>query len=92
MTNPCVLSTLPESEFLSISKGIVVCRSHILNISKDGVYIMSNGRTLLDDMPLAFCVIELVFNKDGRGVDFIFRVSHWQTIFPAKKENSDELR
>lgn len=24
-------------------------------------------------MPLAFCVIELVFNEDGRGVDFIFR-------------------
>ena len=29
--------------------------------------------SLLNDMPLAFCVIELVFNKDGRGVDFIFR-------------------
>ena len=24
-------------------------------------------------MPLAFCVIELVFNEDGCGVDFIFR-------------------
>ena len=29
--------------------------------------------SLLDDMPLAFCVIELVFNEDGRSVDFIFR-------------------
>lgn len=29
--------------------------------------------TLLDDMPLAFCVIELVFNAEGHGVDFIFR-------------------
>ena len=29
--------------------------------------------SLLDDMPLAFCVIELVFNEDGHGVDFIFR-------------------
>lgn len=28
-----VLSTLPEKNFLSISKGIVVCRSHIVNIS-----------------------------------------------------------
>ena len=28
--------------------------------------------SLLDNMPLAFCVIELVFNEDGRGVDFIF--------------------
>lgn len=103
-----VLSTLPEKNFLSISKGIVVCRSHIVNISNDGVYTMSDGRTfqgrkrdmsshrrlraeieltntkhrplsmlekcsLLDNMPLAFCVIELVFNEDGCGVDFIFR-------------------
>ena len=103
-----VLSALPESEFLNISKGTVVCRSQIVNISNDGVYTMSDGRTfqgrkrgmsshrrlsaeigltntthrslsmlekcsLLDNMPLAFCVIELVFNADGRGVDFIFR-------------------
>ena len=103
-----VLSALPESEFLSISKGTVVCRSHIVNISDDGIYTMSDGRTfqgrkrgmsnhrrlrteiglaktkphplsmlekcsLLDDMPLAFCVIELVFNQDGHGMDFIFR-------------------
>ena len=103
-----ILSALPESEFLSISKGIVVCRSHIVDISKDGVYTMSDGRTfqgrkrglsshrrlrteiglagtkphplsmlekcsLLDDMPLSYCVIELVFNAEGHGVDFIFR-------------------
>ena len=29
--------------------------------------------TLLDEMPLAYCVIELVFNAEGHGVDFIFR-------------------
>lgn len=29
--------------------------------------------SLLDEMPLAFCVIELVFDKDGHGVDFVFR-------------------
>lgn len=40
-----ILSTLPEKNFLSISKGIVVCRSHIVNISNDGVYTMSDGRT-----------------------------------------------
>ena len=28
---------------MSISKGIVVCRSHIVNISNDGVYTMSDG-------------------------------------------------
>ena len=103
-----ILSALPEKNFLSISKGIVVCRSHIVNISNNGVYTMSDGHTfqgrkrdmsshrrvsagigltntkhrplsmlekcsLLDNMPLAFCVIELVFNEDGHGVDFIFR-------------------
>ena len=105
-----ILAVLPECEFLNISKGTVVCRSHIVNISNDGVYTMSDGRTfqgrkrglsshrrlrmeigrsdtkprpmsmsllekcsLLDDMPLAFCVIELVFNESGHGVDFIFR-------------------
>lgn len=40
-----ILSALPEKNFLSISKGIVVCRSHIVNISNDGVYTMSDGRT-----------------------------------------------
>ena len=29
--------------------------------------------SILNDMPLAFCVIELVFDVDGRGVDFVFR-------------------
>jgi len=28
---------------------------------------------LLDKMPLAFCVIELVFDEKGHGVDFVFR-------------------
>lgn len=37
-----ILSALPEKNFLSISKGIVVCRSHIVNISNDGVYTMSD--------------------------------------------------
>lgn len=29
--------------------------------------------SLLDYMPLAFCVIELVFDEGGHGIDFIFR-------------------
>ena len=28
---------------------------------------------VLDDLPLAFCVIELVFDEHGHGLDFIFR-------------------
>lgn len=29
--------------------------------------------SILDNMPIAFCVIELVFNQDGHGMDFVFR-------------------
>ena len=29
--------------------------------------------SILDDMPVAYCVIELTFDEDGHGVDFIFR-------------------
>ena len=28
---------------------------------------------ILDDMPVAYCVIELVFDEDGHGVVFVFR-------------------
>lgn len=29
--------------------------------------------SILDDMPVAYCVIELTFDEEGHGVDFIFR-------------------
>ena len=29
--------------------------------------------SLLDDMPVAYCIIELVFDKEGHGIDFVFR-------------------
>lgn len=32
-----------------------------------------NRFSILDNMPIAFCVIELVFNNDGHGMDFVFR-------------------
>lgn len=106
-----ILEALPESDFLSICKGVVVRRDNIVSITKSGQYTMTDGRvfqgrkrtmsthrrlskelnrvsshidpeqklsllekcSLLDGMPLAFCVIELVFSEDGRGIDFIFR-------------------
>ena len=34
--------------------------------------------SLLDDMPVAYCVIELVFDENGRGIDFIFRYCNKQ--------------
>lgn len=108
-----LLAFLPEEEFISISRNAIVRRDKILNISKDGVYTMPDGKTfqgrtrylsthrrlrkemhfnepmpqkevapplsffekcsILDDMPVAYCVIELVFDENGHGVDFVFR-------------------
>ena len=105
---------LPQPDFLNIQKGILVNSNQIINISSDGIYTMTDGRTfqgrkrglsehrkirkklgldsltlasdnyvpplgllekctLLDKMPLAFCIIELVFDENGHGVDFVFR-------------------
>ena len=105
---------LPDEEFVNITKGVLLRKSQIVNISGDGLYTMTDGSVfqgrkrnisqhkqlrqalglskeqdaksekmiplellekciILNDMPLAFCVIELVFDADGRGVDFVFR-------------------
>lgn len=34
--------------------------------------------SILDHMPIAYCVIELVFDENGHGVDFIFRYCNKQ--------------
>lgn len=37
--------------------------------------------SILDDMPVAYCVIELVFDESGCGVDFIFRYcNHYMAV------------
>ena len=105
---------LPDKEFVNITKGVLLRKSQIVNISDDGLYAMTDGSvfqgrkrnisqhkqlrqalglskeqnektekmiplellekcSILNDMPLAFCVIELVFDANGRGVDFVFR-------------------
>ena len=105
---------LPDEEFVNITKGVLLRKSQIVNISGDGLYTMTDGSvfqgrkrnislhkqlrqalglskeqdakaekmipfellekcSILNDMPLAFCVIELVFDANGWGVDFVFR-------------------
>lgn len=34
--------------------------------------------SILDKMPLAYCVIELIFDENGHGIDFIFRYCNHQ--------------
>lgn len=42
--------------------------------------------SILDHMPLAFCVIEIVFDQEGHGIDFIFRYcNHAMEKFEGKK-------
>ena len=105
---------LPDEEFVNITKGVLLRKSQIVNISDDGLYTMTDGSvfqgrkrnlsqhkqlrqalglskekdekaekmiplellekcSILNDMPLAVCVIELVFDVNGSGVDFVFR-------------------
>lgn len=105
---------LPDEEFVNITKGVLLRKSQIVNISDDGLYTMTDGSvfqgrkrnisqhkqlrqalglskeqdekaekmiplellekcSILNDMPLTFCVIELVFDVNGSGVDFVFR-------------------
>lgn len=40
-----LLAFLPEGDFISISRSAIVRRDRILNISNDGVYTMSDGKT-----------------------------------------------
>lgn len=41
--------------------------------SIETVVDIRNRFSILDNMPIAFCVIELIFNNDGHGIDFVFR-------------------
>lgn len=73
-----ILSTLPEKNFLSISKGIVVCRSHIVNISNDGVYTMSDGCGV--DFIFRYCNAEMA-NVEGVPVEEMLNRSFYK-VFP----------
>ncbi len=44
--------------------------------------------SILDDMPIAYCVIELVFDEKGHGIDFIFRYcnKHMEVVEGVPKE------
>lgn len=52
---------------------------------------ISKRFAVLDNMPLAFCVIELVFNEDNAGVDFIFRYCNKQMEIVEGKSINEML-
>ena len=45
----------------------------------------------LDNMPVAYCIIELVLNKDGAGIDFIFRYCNKQMEVVEGKKISEMI-
>ena len=45
---------------------------------------------ILNDMPVAFCVIQLLFDKDGKGIDFIFRYCN-KAMESLEKKTLDEM-
>ena len=47
--------------------------------------------SVLDNMPLAFCVIELIFNENGAGIDFVFRYCNKELLFLGKKMPEEVL-
>lgn len=107
-----ILAQLPEEDFLNIQKGVAVSAAQIADISAEGIYTMSDGRTfqgrrrnpkehqthrrslhldgyvpvseiekltlpekctVLDNGPIAVCLIELQFAPDGAICDLVFR-------------------
>lgn len=69
---------LKDGAYFEGRKRTVGAHKHINELIKIKDEILSNVDianrfSILDNMPAAFCVIELVFNKDGAGIDFIFR-------------------
>lgn len=63
---------------MSISKGIVVCRSHIVNISNDGVYTMSDGCGV--DFIFRYCNAEMA-TVEGVPVEEMLNRSFYK-VFP----------
>lgn len=62
---------------MSISKGIVVCRSHIVNISNDGVYTMSDGCGV--DFIFRYCNAEMA-TVEGVPVEEMLNRSFYKVL------------
>ena len=46
--------------------------------------------SILDHMPLPFCVIEIVFDENGHGIDFIFRYCN-DALLRFENKSKDEI-
>lgn len=61
------------SQHKQIRKALGLNAQNYSEASEDSSLQLFDNCRFLNDMPLAFCIIELVFDAEGHGVDFVFR-------------------
>ena len=61
------------SQHKQIRKELGLNTQDLSDVSEDSSLQLFDNCSFLNDMPLAFCIIELVFDAEGHGVDFVFR-------------------
>ena len=61
------------SQHKQIRKELGLNTQDLSDVSEDSSLQLFDHCSFLNDMPLAFCIIELVFDANGHGVDFVFR-------------------
>ena len=61
------------SQHKQIRKALGLNAQNFSDVSEDSSLQLFDNCSFLNDMPLAFCIIELVFDANGHGVDFVFR-------------------
>ena len=61
------------SHHKQIRKSLGLNVQNYSEVSEDSSLQLFDSCSFLNDMPLAFCIIELVFDAEGHGVDFVFR-------------------
>lgn len=61
------------SQHKQIRKALGLNVQNYSEVSEDSSLQLFDSCSFLNDMPLAFCIIELVFDAEGHGVDFVFR-------------------
>ena len=61
------------SQHKQIRKALGLNAQNYSEASEDSSLQLFDNCRFLNDMPLAFCIIELVFDANGHGVDFVFR-------------------
>ena len=62
-----------------------------INLSVAGSKDITSTFSILDNMPVAFCVIQLLFEQDGKGIDFIFRYCNKAMEVLENKAQSEML-